>query len=112
MPGYARPVGYVPRQTHECDAAVLVRRQLADEEQEIRLLVAAPYACEARRRDARASLARPSYQVWNSSRMSASGVCSISSTMPAPANCWVNRLAALRGLWAGIRPGRAGRRSP
>ncbi len=28
MPGCARPVGYVPRQTHECDAAVLVRRHL------------------------------------------------------------------------------------
>ncbi len=30
MPGCARPVGYVPRQTHECDAAVLVRRHLAE----------------------------------------------------------------------------------
>jgi hypothetical protein len=30
MPGCARPFGYVPRQTHECDAAVLVRRHLAE----------------------------------------------------------------------------------
>jgi hypothetical protein len=30
MPGCARPVGYVPRQTHACDAAVLVRRHLAE----------------------------------------------------------------------------------
>ena len=30
MPGCARRVGYVPRQTHECDAAVLVRRHLAE----------------------------------------------------------------------------------
>ncbi len=30
MPACARPVGYVPRQTHECDAAVLVRRHLAE----------------------------------------------------------------------------------
>ena len=30
MPGCTRPVGYVPRQTHECDAAVLVRRHLAE----------------------------------------------------------------------------------
>ena len=30
MPGYARPFGYVPRQTHECDAAVLVRRHFAE----------------------------------------------------------------------------------
>ena len=30
MPACARPFGYVPRQTHECDAAVLVRRHLAD----------------------------------------------------------------------------------
>ena len=28
MPECARPVGYVPRQTHTCDAAVLVRRDL------------------------------------------------------------------------------------
>jgi len=26
MPGCARPFGYVPRQTHECDAAVLDAR--------------------------------------------------------------------------------------
>ncbi len=30
MPGCARPFGYVPRQTHECDAAALVRRHLAE----------------------------------------------------------------------------------
>ena len=30
MPACARPFGYVPRQTHECDAAVLVRRHLAE----------------------------------------------------------------------------------
>jgi hypothetical protein len=30
MPACARPVAYVPRQTHECDAAVLVRRHLAE----------------------------------------------------------------------------------
>ena len=30
MPGCARPFGYVPRQTHACDAAVLVRRHLAE----------------------------------------------------------------------------------
>jgi len=29
MPACPRPGGYVPRQTHECDAAVLVRRHLA-----------------------------------------------------------------------------------
>ena len=28
MPACRRPGGYVPRQTHECDAAVLVRRHL------------------------------------------------------------------------------------
>jgi len=28
MPACPRPGGYVPRQTHECDAAVLVRRHL------------------------------------------------------------------------------------
>ncbi len=32
----ARPVGYMPRQTHECDAAVQVRRHLG------RLLVCDP----------------------------------------------------------------------
>jgi hypothetical protein len=30
IPECARPFGYVPRQTHECDAAVLVRRHLAE----------------------------------------------------------------------------------
>ena len=30
MPACVRPVGYMPRQTHECDAAVLVRRHLAE----------------------------------------------------------------------------------
>ena len=30
MSACARPVGYVPRQTHECDAAVLMRRHLAE----------------------------------------------------------------------------------
>ena len=30
MPACVRPVSYVPRQTHECDAAVLVRRHLAE----------------------------------------------------------------------------------
>ena len=30
MPACARPFGYVPRQTHECDAAVLVRRHIAE----------------------------------------------------------------------------------
>jgi len=29
MPACARPGTYVPRQTHACDAAVLVRRHLA-----------------------------------------------------------------------------------
>lgn len=30
LPWCARPFGYVPRQTHECDAAVLVRWHLAE----------------------------------------------------------------------------------
>jgi hypothetical protein len=30
MPACVRPVSYMPRQTHECDAAVLVRRHLAE----------------------------------------------------------------------------------
>jgi len=30
MPACVRPVGYVPRHTHECDASVLLRRHLAD----------------------------------------------------------------------------------
>ncbi len=30
MPVCVRPVSYMPRQTHECDAAVLVRRHLAE----------------------------------------------------------------------------------
>ncbi|WP_434420200.1 hypothetical protein [Nannocystis pusilla] len=30
MPACARPGVYVPRQTHDCDAAVPVRRHLAD----------------------------------------------------------------------------------
>ena len=30
MPACARPFGYVPRPTHECDAAVLMRRHLAE----------------------------------------------------------------------------------
>ncbi len=30
MPGCTRPFGYLPRQTHECDAAVLVRRHIAE----------------------------------------------------------------------------------
>jgi len=30
MPACVRPVGYMPRQTHECDAAVLVRQHLAE----------------------------------------------------------------------------------
>ena len=30
MPGCARPFGYAARQTHECDAAVLMRRHLAE----------------------------------------------------------------------------------
>jgi len=30
MPACVKPVGYMPRQTHECDAAVVVRRHLAE----------------------------------------------------------------------------------
>ncbi len=66
---YARKIGWIDARGRLCPCvptacfAVVPRDfngalKLADEEQDLRLLVVAPYACEARRRDARASLGK------------------------------------------------------